>query len=1224
MPGTSPEAASKGAPPHRVYEVLLHHYLPSFTGKSAISTPVSTTSLPSEVALRARFKIRHNQLCLVLTYDPNLQAPARTPTMKRQPSSFKEGMAKRVKSKPQSPAGRKATTPTTPVSHADLHKHPKQYYVVALKDISPLAAQLPLSAELRSHLHLNLVDVEAVTYSSHSTPRTTGLSLNSGCSPSNFASNFYFPPSRGQPVLSQRTRRDSPSPGFAAMTATPTYGQYLSAAEPYKVHTRSLHTPRGPFSAGSSSYNSNHRSQEHRRNPRSASLGEGDFTTIHVSQPASHASSKSCSPLLTPQKEMSFGAHMPLSERNSGLDGGGAVSPRAVRSPTQRADTLTDFGELLLVAFFGVTTAAGVPNLSFTTDSQGEVMVEKKAKKLGKRTWHKSLFRWFVPSKESETVPRRSVSLLSTISAAISSSTGSPQVSPAQPHAPAPLPHTNTARVGKSTPSKSSPATTTTAPVPVAAAHIDVSKVLELPFTLNQHETFHLRFRCEADLREFLTHYVDLQTRLKEAARKKERKTSSGDVSSPLWHPHVHRNRFGEEVEEGEGSGENFEPSQDSEDDFDGDGTASTASYTDFPRNAEALGGTEGNDPLSSDGAPQLHSPKRKKSAFGASPSTPAGAAAENKLVMPPTAFFRSRGWEDYLRYHLDPRFGLPFASVPLYLWHAFMPLAKVVLYTCYRGFLIVERVPAETTHSDEEAGGIGGGSAVSGSGVGGDAERTVEEGRQRLNALVNRLLTPIRTAQNPPRHPPSSSRLSRHGLVEVLPVAPLPMAEKKDTTKDPYNSCDASSWDAVKLVLPSADEATEQHNNDHFTTVKDVFLCLSESHLLFLNSFGHLRFQCSLDEIALITHSAATAAFPTYPFFRFRLKGSDYFGAPTFVLTFTLLPEVPHEVRAASPAAAAAPAPAAAAPTFSPRQQQKRSSDGMRGRTRSLSTASSRSTSASSASPATAADASASAIHLRRSSGVCMLGDDEKERLLHRHEEFLRIFATVCPRPLEYRTFAEMIAGEMGRGHRIRVSHLLSVPQKKVSGSPLQCHVPLQRGTSWMAQNYNAHPILCVKVEADDIELYDTEVAAEAARRPSTVTSTLTASNATSARQRDTSTRRRSKTSTSPEIPIRHPSRAVTPRWGLEDPGIVLQDGGRDMDFSLEVATRTMPLLANKEEVHAGYGSSVASTQPSFHPDLDAHLVEDSNGGTCGAADDFVPMAPKKKRSIILHRTAL
>lgn len=255
------------------------------------------------------------------------------------------------------------------------------------------------------------------------------------------------------------------------------------------------------------------------------------------------------------------------------------------------------------------------------------------------------------------------------------------------------------------------------------------------------------------------------------------------------------------------------------------------------------------------------------------------------------------------------------------------------------------------------------------------------------------------------------------------------------------------------------------------------------------------------------------------------------------------------------------------------------------------------------------------------------MLGEDEKERLLRRHEDFLRIFAAVCPRPLEKRTFAEMIAGELGRSHRVRFSHLLSAPHAKASGSPLQPMVP-ERGTSWMTQSHNDHPILCVTVEADDIELYDTEVAAESNRRTSTVTSTLTQSNATSTGQRDTSVRRRSKNSTSPEVRFRqHPSRGVTPRWGFEDPGIVLQDGGRDMDFSLEVATRTMPLLANKDEVHAGYGSHLASTQHSFHPDVGSHLAEDSNGGAFGepaAADDFVPMAPKKKRSIILHRTAM
>ncbi|KPA74420.1 hypothetical protein ABB37_09119 [Leptomonas pyrrhocoris] len=1210
MQPPSPEAEGRDATSSSVYSVLLHHNGLSPAG----STTAVSVDAPSqkEVALRAHLCLRHQHVCLVLTYNPCKQPhtpAASTPATKKLAASFKVTSPKKrasklgrsavgsrsfsTKHKSSSSSFRKgntktaaaAATPTPPSTPVDPHRHPKQYYVVALKGVSPLAAQRPLSAELRAHLRLNMLDGEAVTYSSHSTPRATGVNFGGSASTTATAtlmSNFYFPPSRGPPVAPQRTRLSNASGGFS-VTAVPAYGQYLSAEEPYQVHTRSpqlLHSRSG-LGSGQHSF----------------SLGDGDFPRVPDSHSLSKQQSKAHTPLLTPQRELlAVGRQASTLEKNTPLED--RATPPTLPSPTVKSDTIHDYAELLLVAFFGVVTSAGVPNMSFSTDARGEVMVEKKAKKMTSRPWHASLFKWFVSPKPSDAQAQRSVSVLSTISGVVSSVSGSPHVSPSQPNTPAARPAKST-KQGKLS---SSTSTTTTlhkkisSPVSAAAAHADPRKVLELPFAFNQHETFHLRFLCEEDLHGFLSRYIQLQTRAKEAADK----AKNARPSSPLWHPRVRRptvgaNRFGEEDEEdgdNDEGGVNRDVEQEELEDVD---SASTATYTDYPRNADALdGGVDAS--LSAD----LSNPH-----LSADPLTRKAADPNMTAVTPPPAFFRSRGWEDYLRHTLDPRFSVRFAAFPLYLWHSFLPLSKLVLYSCIRGFLIVERVPPETSHSDEDS------SASYGANLS-DPEKAVEMGKQRLNALVNRLLTPIRTAQSPTASS-SSQQANRDGVVEVVSVLPVPFGDDKmDDEAESYGSSGDTSWDAVKLVLPSTDEATKERNDDHFTTVKDVFLCLSESHLLFMNSFGHLRFHCSLDEIALITYSADTAAFPTYPFFRFRLKSSDYFGAPTFVLTFTLLPEVPHDIRAAS----LARVQAAHQSQQSPPQQQQQGS-----RVRTLSVASSSSSSSSTTTTASTGPVRAS------NASVDVLEEAEKERLLRRHEMFLHVFAAVCPRPLEFRTFAEVFAGEMGRSTRIRFSQLTTAPKRKVSGSPMD-RVGLtrtrERGTSWMGQNFNANPILCVKVEADDVELYDAEISGQGKTKKCSAASTSTPSPATSTRERDASVRQRSNKSKSPEVRSKATARAMTPRWGCDDRGIVLQDAGRDMDFSFEVATRTMPLLATKEQVHAGYGSAVPSAQQSFHSANAAgevnSKVEDSNGGE----EFFVPMVPKKKQSVILHRSAL
>lgn len=1140
---------------------------------------------------------------------------------------------KKAKSKHGAASSASSSPPLAPATATGHHSQLTQHYTIAVKEVAPIAALLPLSAELRSHLHLNLVDADAVTYSSHSTPRAVGMSSIGGASsgspgvPAPLSTNFVLPPGRVVAGRNTRTRDSSLSARgggsssggggvsfFSGQTGTAaTYGQYLDASEPYRYHPHSLPTQ---TAAG--------------RGARAASLPAGavgteaDATrTHHFSQHrGSPGSSSTSSRLLTPLQ-------------------GNTPAPQTLPDTsfvaTPRANAVLDYAELFSVAVFGVTTTAGVRNCSFSLDEQGHVLVDKKSKKFS----YRKLLGWMLPSKKE--FPRmHSASSLSSRSTHRSEAARTP-TTPVYPSYGKPPLH-----------SKSHPSHTPAhSPVLASDAHVDPHDVLDLPFALSETQTFQLRFRDESDVRRFLTHYVELQTRAKDidlkkkkaaaAAVKKPKPASSralgGPLSSAAWPEGSHESlQTCERASRGSGDGH---------DDDESDHSPSTAPYNEYPRNIEALGGGVGaaaGPEATVIFADDLYTGSRCTGSGDASADCwtdtvpdggangeEAGGRGSSACSTPvPTFFFGGRGWPEYVRHLVDPRYGLPFATVPLFLWHALLPLAASVLYSCDRGFLVVERLPPPSSPVRSEDG-----ASTAGSGP------PAEASREHLNHLVSRLLTPIRTA-HPTRATPASQLQpappNRHGVVEVLPATSGPADVASDSA-----SSSGSSWDGVKLVLPVNDDAAIQPSDDHFTTFKDVFLCLSETHLLFLNSFGHLRFQCSFDEIAIITHSASTEAFPTYPFIRFRLKSSDAFGAPSFVLTFTLLPNIPCQMRAATTIATAATAAAAAAAAVAHTQR------GSRGAKPSTA-ASSKAARPSLSSPIGSVSASASwstkltpgaSLAATPDAPVTLLEDEEKVRLLRRHKALLTTFETVCPRQLEKCAFSDMIGGEHGRVFRARVPQLISQTSAAVSGSPVKSTA--SRGfceaSPWMAQQYNTNAILCIAVEADDISVAgsgrhegsgDGEGPSSAAPLP------MPPSRSSSGQRQQRRGSRQLSLPASAKGTFTHAHSAaaeVTPRWGRDDPGILLQDAGHDMDFSLERATRSMPLLALKQEVCDQCATSQLDSGPhSYYPShADAEPGPSNELKTKGNPqrrrddeDAFVPMMPKKRGSRLVHRAAM
>ncbi|CAD2213547.1 hypothetical protein ADEAN_000099000 [Angomonas deanei] len=209
------------------------------------------------------------------------------------------------------------------------------------------------------------------------------------------------------------------------------------------------------------------------------------------------------------------------------------------------------------------------------------------------------------------------------------------------------------------------------------------------------------------------------------------------------------------------------------------------------------------------------------------------------------------RQWIRYVKRKADPRNDLPFAKIPLFLWYTFMEHSNSVFYCCQRGYLVVESLSEDP-----------------------------------------RLGSPTRPA------------VQRIGTFDVV---------KKTIHHAP------SEWDTVKLIVsPSTEhcppfpeygacnnatlDATRNVNANLLGQYKDVFLCISDTHVLFINSFGNIRLHFCFDEIVSMTYPKEGLDTATYPFVRFSIKaGADWVEEPPLLLTFTLLPLIPHTQLSAS-----------------------------------------------------------------------------------------------------------------------------------------------------------------------------------------------------------------------------------------------------------------------------------------------------------------------------------
>lgn len=208
------------------------------------------------------------------------------------------------------------------------------------------------------------------------------------------------------------------------------------------------------------------------------------------------------------------------------------------------------------------------------------------------------------------------------------------------------------------------------------------------------------------------------------------------------------------------------------------------------------------------------------------------------------------RHWEHFLKWAVDPRYDLPFATPPIYLWYSWRMLATHAVYMCERGWLSVE----ETQDPKEP------------------------------------VLSPIQTARH---HSYRENNYRRGG--------------------DPSST----SWDTVRLVVGTptppqgrgtllhpegADGMSDRLKRSAGLRFRDIFLCLSETHLLFYNSFGELKIHVGFDHVVAVVFPTAgcprqLSQMPTYPFITFLMKaGRDEISEPPLTVTFTLLPVVPHQ----------------------------------------------------------------------------------------------------------------------------------------------------------------------------------------------------------------------------------------------------------------------------------------------------------------------------------------
>lgn len=195
--------------------------------------------------------------------------------------------------------------------------------------------------------------------------------------------------------------------------------------------------------------------------------------------------------------------------------------------------------------------------------------------------------------------------------------------------------------------------------------------------------------------------------------------------------------------------------------------------------------------------------------------------------------------WCAYVQYRQDPVNGLPFARIPLYLWHSFLPMARFVLYSCDRGYLTIDAAPP-------------------GSGSPPPVRFAVPDNEDCKSWRAAKLVLFHESDHHAGR------RASAHG-----PGAPTPVAEL------------------------DADVAR----------YSDVFLCISESYLLFLNSFGEMKAHLPLDKVTHVLHSAfhevdedgnprGSPAALSFPFITFGISaGDDEELEPPLLLTLTFLP---------------------------------------------------------------------------------------------------------------------------------------------------------------------------------------------------------------------------------------------------------------------------------------------------------------------------------------------
>lgn len=277
------------------------------------------------------------------------------------------------------------------------------------------------------------------------------------------------------------------------------------------------------------------------------------------------------------------------------------------------------------------------------------------------------------------------------------------------------------------------------------------------------------------------------------------------------------------------------------------------------------------------------------------------------------------RRWEGYVRRARDPRNDLTFATVPIFLWHSFLPLAGMACYRFDRGFLAVES--SHGSDSEEVLSPLrtaqhpGKGSSVLGNGAptGGKPPKYKQQ--------HNDWNTVSLIISSPPLVSPAVAARSASSSAGNDPQQPSPEPHRHRHCAKPLRSPRSHgplhpSAKAEHLCLPHRSVGAE---------FKDCFMCLTESHLLFYNSFGELKVHFSLNHIVAVVFSAATrgghghgsgaaaAAVeegaaaaagdeagahlpPSYPFVCFKIQpGKREMKEPCVFATFTFLPLLPH-----------------------------------------------------------------------------------------------------------------------------------------------------------------------------------------------------------------------------------------------------------------------------------------------------------------------------------------